>query len=734
MISVFGTAGAYPFPGAFGFCDVYGRRDMEGDKRDKNGRALLRGIFSCFLSVLLVSCESAKLPAESPEDIAEGSSAPYIERLSSPPSDDLPAFAADRVPSPVLGVPSSLPIEVPPVPMGDWTLEQCIVFFLPEWDFEVILAHPIDRSVPLDFSRRVSFSGGSLSEFLAFLSLEWNVDVVSPYVGMIHISSRSLEAWLVTHWMNPPSASGGGGSSGSGLGGVQGGVGGGGTGGASGVGGAQGQVSGGVSGGGLGGGGGASAELAASFGEGLSFLLERLREVAFSTIDPVSEDSEDGLFPAGSFGGESGGFDSVWVNAELGLLYIWAPPKSRRSMRSLLVNYGAVPIGGDYELLSMMTRGQFRLRMMLIRLAKNNNRSVGVQWEESLNAVFPAGRDLLGVPRDLGISGREGRITAQGDFSLGEGGLTFDMGGAFDPNRPTFDAGSRWRLSNEAQRRQALQDVIEAEREEVEDKVERIEDRISVLEEDLEDSLDDDSTAVFTESERAELRRLRSQRERFLDDLAGLASELTRAALSTARVEDWLARVSEGDERNWMRSLGLLINLGSAHGDTEVRNELSIDARHGRPVSLSVGTERTYIAQISGTVSQSFSQQSATPETRLEGLNLTMRPWIESRRCIRVGLQLSNTGVASIASFAVGGSEFSIPQMAVQEWSSERRLCDSEPALLARFKLETLVENRSGVPVPGTDKRVPLSRGRQGSTDEYLLVVQALLPPVWGVR
>ena len=660
-----------------------------------------RSLAGLWLAASLLGLSSCSIP---PPD---AQITPYLDAMAAPDETELPQLPDDWVPAPVVGRPDPLPIEVDPIPQADLTLEQCIRFMLPEWDLEVVLAHPSDPELPLDEVRSVRFRGGSLVEFMRYLALRWDVDVSSPYVGQIQVSSRSLEAWLVTHWMEPPMGSGGGGISG-GVGARQ-------SGGQSG--GEQGgeQSQGGGGGGGIsGGGGGSGGDLVATVGESLGVLLRRLRELAG---DP-DEQSEQ----------------SVWVNAEAGLLYIWAAPNARRAMRPLLANYGARPIGTDPELIAMMTRGQFRMRLVLVRLATTRDRTVGIQWEESLRTVFPAGRSLLGVP-EVGLGGvaREGRVSATGEWIVGEGGVSFGLSGGRSRNTPTFASGSSWELANERGRQDAMQSVIALERSRTQVDLDRVGTRINELETLRETAATDGAQVVFGASHVAELNILLDKSSTLQNSIADLTREFGLAAVRTARLDDWLARITKSDERDWMRSLSLLASLGSAHGDTEVKHEISIDVRHGRPVVLRMGSERTYLAQVTSTISQTFSQQAATPETRLEGLDLTMRPWLEGRRCIRVGLQLNNSGITSVASFVVAGTELVIPQMAVQEWASERRLCDSRPALLARFKLKTSVTSESGLPFFG-DRQVPLSTGRQGSSEEYLLLLQALLPAEWGLR
>ncbi len=629
--------------------------------------------------------------------LADGNSAePYETRLSESAEKERPEQLSDFVPAPVVGRPETLPLRVEPVPEVELTLRQCVDYILPDWDLRVVLAHPTDPDLTIDEARRVRFRGGSLDQFLSALSDSWDVDVTSPNVGSIHVASRRLEPWLVTHWMQPPAAPGGGGGLQRGAG-QQGG---------------QSQQS--QQQGSGAGGGGVVAELVAEPGKGLEILMDRLREL-------VGNDPEESV-------------DSVWLNAEAGLLYIWAPPAARRAMRPLLLQYGARPVAADPELLAMMTRGQFRLRMVLVRLSSSRNRNVGLQWEEGLQAIFPSGRSVLGVP-DIGYGGpaREDRVTGAGSLSLGSGGLQIGGMAGYDRDAVTFPFGSRWELATERSRRAAMEQVIELERERTQADLSRVETRITELERKREVASDRESGEAFNAAEAGELGALLRERRVIGESILDLSQELGSAGLRTAQAREWLDRVTEGAERDLTRSLSLLASLGSAHGQTQVAHTISIDARHGRPVPLRIGSERTYLASISETVSQSFLTTSAQPETRLEGLDLFMRPWLEGRRCVRVGLALTSSGITSVASFSVSGTELSIPQMAVQTWVSERRLCDSRPALLGRFKLESSVQTRSGLPFFG-GREVPLSADKQGSAEEYLLLLQVLLPPEWGWR
>ena len=617
----------------------------------------------------------------------------YEAGLSESAEQERPEQLSDFVPAPVVGRPETLPLRVEPVPEVELTLRQCVDYILPDWDLGVVLAHPSDPDLTIDEARRVRFRGGSLDQFLSALSDSWDVDVTSPNVGSILVASRRLEPWLVTHWMQPPAAPGGGAGLQRGTA-QQGG---------------QTQQQGSSAGG-----GGVAAELVAEPGKGLEVLMDRLRELLGHGVEK--------------------GEDSVWLNAESGLLYIWAPPSARRAMRPLLLQYGARPVAADPELLAMMTRGQFRLRMVLVRLSSSLNRNVGLQWEEGLQAIFPSGRSVLGVP-DIGYGGpaREDRVTGSGSLSLGAGGLQIGGVAGYDRDAVTFPFGSRWELATERSRRAAMERVIELERERTQADLSRVGTRITDLERKREAASDRESGEAFNAAEAGELSALLRERRVIGESILDLSQELGLAGLRTAQSREWLDRVTEGAERDLTRSLSLLASLGSAHGQTKVAHTISIDARHGRPVPLRIGSERTYLASISETVSQSFLTTSAQPETRLEGLDLIMRPWLEGRRCVRVGLALTSSGITSVATFSVSGTELSIPQMAVQTWVSERRLCDSRPALLGRFKLESSVQSRSGLPFFG-GREVPLSADKQGSAEEYLLLLQVLLPPEWGWR
>ena len=613
--------------------------------------------------------------------------------LNESASEERPEHLPDFVPTPIIGRPEAIPLRVDPVPGVELTLTQCVEYMLPDWETRVILAHPKDSSPPVGEARQVRFRGGSFEQFLQALSDSWDVDVSSPHVGLIQVASRRLEPWLVTHWMQPPVAPGTGGGSQSGNR-------------------QQGNSAGG--GGALGAAGSVAAELVAVPGEGLELLMRRLRELAGDS----DESSER----------------SVWLNAEAGLLYIWAPPSARRSMRPLLLHYGARPLAADPELLTMMTRGQFRLRLVLVRIASSNDANVGLQWEESLQAIFPAGRSVLGVP-DVGFGGpaREDQLGGAGNFALGQGGLQIGATAAYNRDSVTFPFGSRWELATERDRQDAMQQVIELERQRTGADLSRVQTRVAELEQERLGSLDGGANDTFGEAEASELSALRLEFDKISGAIADLSKELGLATLRSAQAQEWLNRVTEGAERDLSRSLSLLASLGSAHGQTHIAHTISIDARHGRPLPVRVGSERTYLASISETVSESFSTTSAIPETRLEGLDLVMRPWLEGRQCVRVGLALTSSGITSVSTFTVAGTNLSIPQMAVQTWVSERRLCDSRPAMLGRFKLESSVRSRSGLPILG-GRQVPLSSDTRGNAEEYLLLLQVLLPPEWGWR
>lgn len=632
----------------------------------------------------------------------------FEKSLNDSISEERPERPSDFVPAPIVGRPEARPLRVDAIPGLDLTLTQCIEYMLPDWETKVLPAHPNDAVPPVGETRTVRFRGGSLEEFLQVLSDGWDVDVSSPHVGLVHVESRRLEPWLVTHWMQPPLAPGGGGSTQAGSaqrGGQQ-------------QGGGNNQWQQGNSSGGggsaMGQGGSATSELVAAPGEGLEMLMGRLVELA---------------------GGREGGSErSVWLNAEAGLLYVWAPPSVRRAMRPLLLNYGARPVATDPELLTMMTRGHFRLRLVLVRIATNDDRNIGLQWEEGLQAVFPSGRSVLGVP-DVGYGGpaREDRLRGDGDFRLGQSGLRIGASAAYDRDAVTFPFGSRWDLASERARQDAMQQVIELERQRTETDLSRVQSRIGELEQLRGESLSDGATGEFTAAQAEELSALGIESEKISVAISDLAREMGLAAVRSTQAQEWLDRVTEGAERDMQRSLSLLASLGSAHGQTQIAHTISIDARHGRPLPLRVGSERTFVGSISETVSETFSTTSATPETRLEGLDLVMRPWLEGRQCVRVGLALTSSGITSIASYTVGDTTLSIPQMAIQTWVSERRLCDSRPAMLGRFKLESTVRSRSGVPVPG-GRQIPLSSDKQGNAEEYLLLLQVLLPPEWGLR
>ena len=664
----------------------------------------VRLTMAALLAMVLTGCS----PFDSDAGAARREKEKYEQGLRESVEEERSERPSDVVPSPVLGRPAAAPLRVDPVPGVNLTLSQCVEYMLPNWETRVVLAHRQDPDLLLDRPMQVKFRGGSLEQFLEALSETWDVDVSSPHVGLVQIASRRLEPWLVTHWMQPPTASGEsaaiqrgpaqGGSSQDGTSGNQ----------------QSRQQQRGSAGGGLASTGSVTANLAAQPGEGLSILIRRLRELA-------GENDGDG---------ES----SVWLNAESGLLYIWARPSMRRAMRPLLIQYGARPLASDPELLTMMTRGQFRLRLVLVRIASSNNRNVGLQWEEGLHTIFPTGRSVMGVP-EVGYGGpaREDRLVGTGNVLLGANGLQIGGTAAYDRDAVTFPFGSRWELATEQSRQASLQRVIELERQRTQADLSRVERRITELEADRAASRADNSSVSFGATQESELSALRLERGKIVDAIADLAREIGLAALRSTQAQEWLDRVNEGAERDLTRSLSLLASLGSAHGQTQVAQTISIDARHGRPLPLRIGSERTYLASISETVSESFSTTAANPETRLEGLDLVMRPWLEGRQCVRVGLALTNSGITSVASFSVSGTELSIPQMAVQTWVSERRLCDTRPALLGRFKLESSIRTRSGLPLFGA-RQVPLSSDQQGASEEYLLLLQVLLPPEWGWR
>ena len=628
----------------------------------------------------------------------------YEAGLSESVSEERPGRPSDFVPAPIIGRPEAVPLQVDPVPGVELTLIKCVEYMLPDWETKIEFAHPEDPYPAVGEARQVRFRGGSLEQFLQALSDSWDVDVSSPHVGLIHVASRRLEPWLVTHWMQPPGAPGAPGGGGGPQSGNQ----------QQAWGNNQQQGNNAGGGGSLGATGSVAAGLVAAPGQGLETLLRRLRELTGNR--------------------DAGSESSVWLNAEAGLLYIWAPPSARRAMRPLLLNYGARPVAADSELLTMMTRGQFRLRLVLVRISSNNDRNVGLQWEESLQAIFPSGRSVLGVP-DIGYGGpaREDRLDGRGNFRFGQGGLEIGAEASYDRDSVTYPFGSRWELATERGRQDAMQQVIELERQRTEVDFLRVRSRIAELEAKRATNLTSESNGSFSAEEASELSALRVEVDKISGTIADLTQEMGLAAVRSAQAQEWLDRVTEGAERDLRRSLSLLASLGSAHGQIKIAHTVSIDARHGRPLPLRVGSERTYLASISETVSESFSTTSATPETRLEGLDLVMRPWLEGRQCVRVGLALTSSGITSVASFTVAGTNLSIPQMAVQTWVSERRLCDSRPALLGRFKLESSMRSRSGLPVFG-GRQVPLSSTKGEDTEEYLLLLQVLLPPEWGWR
>ena len=643
----------------------------------------------------LLSCSVP--PQKKTADIVE----PLLEELRETEADDTPPVPADRVARPVIGEPAPEPLVVERIDGVELSLEEAVRYMLPDWEFEVLLAHPNDPAPKVNERRKVVFYGGTIEKYLAALSLIWNVDVTMPYVGKVSLATRSLESWLVTHWMEPPMGAGGGGS----------------VGGSNQQGFNQGsdfqqqdagnQQSG--FGGGVGGYAGAAqgAPVVAEAGEGLEMLVEQLRKLVVN---------------------ESGGDEgegAVWLNKEVGLLHVWAPPRERAGMRPLLMEYGARRVAADPELLSTMIRGHFRVRLVLVRFSGNRERSAGLQWEESLQALLPSGSILGGIPAS-GFGGNvlSDSLSVSRSVTVGGSGAAIGAGGEFEQGSPTFPTRSRFDLLSQIDEQEAMQRAIEIDRDRTEADLERINARIDALRAENVDGSDG--------SVARELRTLEIQSEKMTAEVQGLTRELGLAGLRAARAQSWLDRVTESNERGWRRSLGLVVALGSVHGETNVSQKISIDARHGRPINLQIGTERIFIGEINETISQGLSQTGARPETRLEGLSLVMRPWLEGRRCVRIGVALSNSGVTSIASFNVGGNELAIPQMAIQTWASERRLCDAQPAVLARFKIETRNSSQGGLPVP-FGREVTLQRSGMGNSEEYLLLLQVLPPPSWGL-
>ena len=628
-----------------------------------------------------------------------------------------PALPSDWIPEPVIGRMSSHPlVEVGELRSNGLSLAESIEFLLPDWELDIVLEHPNDDPIDLGQRRDVRFRGGSLNQFLVYLSRAWNLDITSPNTGTIAVSSRRLEAWLVTHWMRPPQGVESAGSSGGGLGGQSNNT----T--------NQTDDRGDQNDQNVSGGRGGSAATANAFA-GLNKLVSRLAQLA-------ARRAEAGAIDLGSDAGADSGSsfslsetDAVWVSEESGVLFIWAKPNALRSMRPLLEQYGAVAVATDPELLRMMARGNFRLRLSLIRISVNNDRNASLRWEESLQAVIPSGSATSGLPGYGYGTGGTSRVDGQVTIGLGGEGLAGQIGTGLTRDRPVYPFGTRADLQTEQQRQMAYQQAVALDRDRTESDLGVIEGRI----EEVEGQLGGQTlNAAQRKIADAEVETLRNSAATLAAQVATLGREVAVAGIRAATAGTWLDRITEADQRSWQRTEQLLVNLGSAHGETQIVQTASINARHGRLHPLQVGSERTYLSHVSQTVSQSFSQTAAEPETRLEGLALSMLPWLESRRCVRVGLALENSGVTSIASFAVAGTQLAIPQMAVQSWRAELRLCDAEPAVVARFKLESRTSTGGGLPVFG-GRELPLSRSKTSSSEEYLLLVQAVLPAEWGL-
>lgn len=671
-------------------------------------------------AVLALACGAALVAAGCSVNRAGSDAGAALERVRQDMAGEgeagesaaAPSLPADWVPDPVVGRPEATPaIRIGPMRPAELSFRECVAYALPNWDIEVVLAHRSDKPVRLDERRAFRFNGGGLAAFLARLEQTWDLAVTAPSTGQLEVSTRRVEVWLVTHWMRPPEAVGGPGiGADSGFEGQNGDEA------------AQNRRS---SDGRAASGGSGSTQLTAEAFDGLGKLVSRLARIAgHSQLEGVQP--ADGGNEGGSVAGES---ESVWINEEAGLLYAWASPNALRAMRPLLTRYGARPVAADPEVLAMMTWGHFRLRLSLIRVSVTNDRNASLRWSENLQAVLPAGAATTGLSGYGYGDGGTGRLNVAGSAALGAEGVSASLGMGEIRNRAVYPYGTRSDLTSEQQRQLAYQEAINIDRSRTQADLDALQSRISDLETDLDSGLNGGDSAQA----RRELTALKNQAAGLRSRLVDLGEEAARAAARAARAGAWLARITEADERAWARSLETLVSLGSAHGHTETVQTVSINARHGQLHPLQVGSERTYIGRIQQNISQSFSQQSAEPETRLEGLALSMLPWLESRRCVRVGLALQNSGVTSIATFAVGGTQLAIPQMAVQTWRAEYRLCDAEPAVVARFKLASRTRSGGGIPVWG-DREVPLGRQAMEGSEEYLLLVQAVLPPEWGLR
>lgn len=630
-----------------------------------------------------------------------------------------PELPPDWVPDPVMGPPQAHPaIEVAAMRPASLSFRECVDYALPGWDVEVVFAHQLDKPVDLDERRRFRFTGGALAAFLGALEKTWDLAVTAPSAGQLEVSSRRVETWLITHWMRPPELAGGSGTGGSGQGGF---------------GGNQQQQqqefdnnrrrddTGGIG----------SSQLTAEAFEGLAKLVTRLARIAEQS--QIRSEGAQRTQVTGRNDGETRITDSeaesVWVNEEAGLLYAWASPNALRAMRPLLRRYGARRVAADPEVLAMMTHGYLRFRLSLVRVSISNDRNMSLRWEEGLQAVLPGGTTTTGLSGYGYGAGGTSRIDATGSAVVGGEGLTASLGLDEERDRAVYPFGTRNDLSGEQQRILAYQQAVTIDRERTEADLAVLEGRIG----DLETALNGDR---LSGGERAlaerELANLRGKAGDLAVDVVELGEEISRAAARAANVGAWLERITEADERSWQRSLRTLLSLGSAHGETETMQTVSIYVRHGQLHPVQVGSELTYLGRVQQSISQSFSQQSAEPETRLEGLALSMLPWLESRRCVRVGLALQNSGVTSVATFPVGDTQLVIPQMAVQTWRAEQRLCDAKPMVVARFKLTSQTRTRGGIPLFG-DREIPTSRSLDVESSEYLLLAQAVLPAEWGL-
>ena len=664
-------------------------------------RVVVPLVFVLLLVAPLVACQSPQ-PADRHGALRTEALGRASEDMETP-MPGLPSEGPAALPAPLVTPPVAPGVEAPPLGPAPLSIAEAVALALPGWDIEFALSHPDDPPARADRRLQTHFRGGTLEQFLNWIERTWNLAAEAPAPGLIELSTRRLEAWGVSHWMPPPagqgvgSLGGGGGLGGStnaqglqgGLGGPQGGqsVG-------------QGQT---AQSSGFAGGGGADQ----SRTEALDALVVRLAQIAGDSAENTS-----GAAPDGGTREDSGG--RVWVNQAAGLLHLWAAPRQLAAMRPLLRQYGARPVPRELE--AMMTRGHFRLRMSLVRIAVNNSRNASLRLEESLQAVMPA----------ESLVGSNGLLDFESESTLSGGSIDFGAEAEFKRGEEVFAEGSSQALARREQAIEAQERAIEAEQAAVERMAERVNARLDRLRGDQSDGED---AAISAEVAR-EISELEKQSDRLNNESDELAWQAARLGVSAANAAALASRIADTNEARWTRALSLTLALGSAYGEAETTQSVVIDAQHGQSHPVQVGNERVFIGSITQTANLNFSQTSAAPETKHEGLSMVLLPWLEDRRCVRVALVLNNTGVASIERFNVGENELRIPQMSVQSWSAERQLCDGAPAIIARFKLTTRDRDSGGAPVPG-GRQIPLSRTSASRSVEYLLMLQAVLPPAW---